>query len=347
MRGAFAALVLTLLPAPAAADTLVDRVNGLTFTAEGRLDHFTGLLIGNDGRVAQVLHAGDKRPRADFAVDGRQRTMLPGFIVPALRLMPVALAAIAPASPGAPLPPPRPEDRDLALATIQPQLLSRGVTTVADAGTTIEDWQTYRRAGDEARLSIRIVAYAAGTQAMTLIGGPRPTPWLYDDRLRAVGVLLEAPAGATPAGDVQLKNWMSRAAMDHFQPLVRADAAATPGVRAAIEELSRTYQGDRRWRVEAAIATALPEPLAEMAAGLDRTAGLRRYTVDAAQPMFAEGRLGRLAVGTRADFVLVDADLELSSASELRSNRVAETWVNGRKVWVRETAGQGAAAEGR
>ncbi|MBU6268978.1 MAG: amidohydrolase family protein [Sphingomonadales bacterium] len=345
MKRGLVALLLAL-SSPAAADTLVDRVNGLTFTADGRLDRFTGLLIANDGRVAQVLHAGDKRPRADFAVDGRQRTLLPGFIVPALRLMPVALAAITPANAG-PLPPPRPEDRDLALATLQPRLLARGITTVADMGTTIEDWQAWRRAGDEGRLSIRIVTYAAGTSAMTLIAGPRPTPWLYDDHLRATGVLLEAAANPTPASEVQLKNWMSRAAMDHFQPTVIANATAAPTVQKAIDELAQTYQGDRRWRIEATVPATLPEPLAEMAAGLDRTAVLKRLTIDAAQTLFAEGRLGRLTAGARADFVLVDADPELSSASDLRAAKVAETWVGGRKVWGAAAAGQGPAPEGR
>jgi hypothetical protein len=36
------------------------------------------------------------------------------------------------------------------------------------------------------------MAYAAGVDAMELIGGPGPTPWLYDDRLRLNGVKLYA-----------------------------------------------------------------------------------------------------------------------------------------------------------
>ena len=86
------------------------------------------------------------------------------------------------------VPPPRPADRDLALRTAQQILLQRGITAVADMGTTIEDWQTYRRAGDNRELHIRIMAYAAGNEAMILIGGPGPTPWLYEDRLRLNGV---------------------------------------------------------------------------------------------------------------------------------------------------------------
>ena len=341
------AALLTGLPAllaataaiPARADTLVDHVNGLTFDAEGRLEHFTGLLVGNDGRVALVLHAGEKRPgHVDYAVDGQQQTLIPGLVIPHAHLMAMALAAITPPQlAGTPLPPPRPEDIDLALATIQPALLARGVTTVTDMGTSIEDWQAYRRAGDEGRLNLRIIAYAGGTSAMALIGGPGPTPWLYDDRLRLSGVLLDAGGDQkVRVGEVQLKNLMSRAALDRFQVAVRIDAdpASSVTVQKAIAELSETYKGDRRWRVEAVAARpALPDPFAEMAGALDRLQVLRRYTLDAARNGFGEGRIGRLAVGARADFALIAVDPELASASELRAVRVRETWVGGRKVW--------------
>ena len=338
------AVLLALLPLPVQADTLVDHVNGLTFDAQGRLEHFTGLLVGSDGRVAQVLHAGEKRPgHVDYAVDGRQQTLIPGLVIPHAHLMAMALAAITPPQlAGTPLPSPRPEDIDLALATIQPALLARGVTTVTDMGTTIEDWQAYRRAGDEGRLNLRIIAYAGGTSAMALIGGPRPTAWLYDDRLRLSGVFLDA--GGDPKvriGEVPLKNLMSRAALDRFQVAVRVDGdpASSSLVQKAIAELSETYQGDRRWRVEAVTTRpALPDPLAEMAGALDRMQVLRRYTLDAAHDGFGEGRVGRLTMGARADFALIDVDPELASAGELRSARVLETWVGGRKVWSASAA---------
>lgn len=171
------------------------------------------------------------------------------------------------------VPAPRPEDCDLAFAAAQQLLLQRGITAVADMGTTIEDWQAYRRAGDNASLRIRIMAYADGIDAMTLIGGPGPSPWLYEDRLRLNGVLLrvdgtlasrgavlKAPYADKPAGsgqsrlgDIQLRNLMSRAAMDNFQVAVRADGdRAVASVLAAIDELAATYSGERRWRAEGA-----------------------------------------------------------------------------------------------
>jgi predicted amidohydrolase YtcJ len=169
------------------------------------------------------------------------------------------------------VPPPRPEDRDLALHEAQQLLVAKGVTAVADMGTSTEDWMTYRRAGDEGRLRIRIMSYASGVPDMLLIGGGGPTVWLYDDRLRLNGVKLyldgalgsrgawlktpyaDAPGedGLQMLGGTQLRNLMSRAAMDHFQVAVHAIGdAANAEVIDAIDELSETYQGDRRWRIE-------------------------------------------------------------------------------------------------
>src|SRR4029079_9741179 len=88
------------------------------------------------------------------------------------------------------VPPPRASDRDLALHEAQELLIRHGVTAVADMGTSIEDWMTYRRAGDAGRLRIRIMADAASVPEMLLIGGDGPTQWLYDDRLRMGGLKL-------------------------------------------------------------------------------------------------------------------------------------------------------------
>ena len=49
--------------------------------------------------------------------------------------------------------------------------------------------------------------------------------------------------------------------------------------------------------------------------------------------VFAEGRLGRIAKGQRADFILVDRDPLLSSPHELRDMQVLQTWVGGKLVY--------------
>ncbi len=197
-----------------------------------------------DGRVERV--AGSKKPLGIF-VDGA-RALISKFV-----------------------PEPRPEDRDLALQKAQEIMLRKGVTAVADMGTTIEDWQSYRRAGDGGWLKLRIMSYARGVPAMALIGGPGPSPWLYDDKLRLEGVKLymdgalgsrgawlKAPysdaagnTGLPRLTPTQLRNLMSRAALDRFQVAVHAIGdAANAEVLSAISELSDTYTGDRRWRIE-------------------------------------------------------------------------------------------------
>ncbi len=169
------------------------------------------------------------------------------------------------------LPPMRPVDRDRALAKAQQVLLAKGVTAVADMGTSLDDWQSFRRAGDVGQLRIRIISYADSVETMVTIGGPGPTPWLYEDRLRLNGVklyldgamgsrgaALKAPYADDPAnrglaltGETQLLNRMSRAAMDDFQIAAHAIGDRANAVLLdSIEELSLTYKGDRRWRVE-------------------------------------------------------------------------------------------------
>jgi predicted amidohydrolase YtcJ len=66
---------------PAFADTLIDNVNGITLSSDGKVERFNAVLIGNDGKIVQVLQKRDKRPlRTDFRVDGGGRTLAPGMI---------------------------------------------------------------------------------------------------------------------------------------------------------------------------------------------------------------------------------------------------------------------------
>ena len=81
MRRLLLATVALALTAPALADTLVDNVDGLTIDATGGVERFTGLLIGDDGRIVHVLHRGDKRPgKVDYFVDGKGQVLVPGMI---------------------------------------------------------------------------------------------------------------------------------------------------------------------------------------------------------------------------------------------------------------------------
>jgi predicted amidohydrolase YtcJ len=381
VRARLLAAVALLLPAPALADTLIDNVNGITVDRNGTVTRFEAILIGDDGKVRELVGRGERAPRADYRENGRGRTVIPGLIdahahvmglglgllvvdlsetrslaeaqakiaeyaaanperpwivgrgwnqeawglgrfptaaeldaavadrpvwlervdghagwanSAALALAGVTAATADPAGgrierlPGgrapsgvfvdsamelvaAKVPPPRATDRDVALHAAQERLIANGVTAVADMGTSIEDWMTYRRAGDAGRLRLRIVAYAASVPEMLLIGGTGPTQWLYDDRLRLNGIKiyldgalgsrgakLKAPYADDPGNTglwqmdgTALRNNMSRAAMEGYQVAIHAigDAANAEALD-AIDELSADYAGDRRWRIE-------------------------------------------------------------------------------------------------
>lgn len=380
MKTFVAALSALLLANAAQADVIVENVNGYTLGTGGQLVRFRSMLIGDDGRVEALYQRGDKPAgRADFRIDGRGRTMIPGLFdahghvmglgFQAIRLdlsetrsLDEALAKIAAYAAATPtprwiigggwnqekwglgrfptaadidkvvgdrpvwlervdghagwansaamreagitaksvspdggriekvngqpsgvfvdaasqlvqkaVPAPLPRTADEAFQRAQEALLSTGVTSVADMGTTGEEWAVMRRAGDIGRLNVRIVSYAGGIDNMLAVAGTGPTPWLYDNKLRMVGVklyadgalgsrgaYLKAPYKDAPGNrglafltDAELKNMMVRAVMDGFQVAVHAigDAANAQALE-AIEEVSDTYKGDRRWRIE-------------------------------------------------------------------------------------------------
>jgi hypothetical protein len=380
MKKLLAALAALFCAHAAIADTLIDNVNGYTVGADRQVVRFTGLLIGNDGRVKQLFQRRERpAARPDYRVDGRGRTMLPGLIdahghvmglgfqalqldlsdTKSLQEAQAKIAAYAAANPtprwvigrgwnqekwglgrfptaadidavvpGRPVwlervdghagwasslamkeagvtaasksppggriemtgrqpsgifidaasqlvekavPPPLPRVRERAFETAQEILLSNGLTAVADMGTTADDWLVIRRAGDAGRLNVRIMSYAAGIEHLLTVAGKEPTPWLYDGRLRMVGVKLYSDGALGSRGawlkqpykdkagekglafldDTTLRNLMSRAAMDGFQVAVHAIGdAANAQLLESIEELAGTYKGDRRWRVE-------------------------------------------------------------------------------------------------
>jgi len=94
MRTALVAIAASLLSTAAAANTLIDHVNGIQVDAQGRLQHFNALLIADDGKVVRLLHAGETPPKAADRVDGHGRTLLPGFIDAHGHVMDLGYAAL-------------------------------------------------------------------------------------------------------------------------------------------------------------------------------------------------------------------------------------------------------------
>ncbi|MCW4463671.1 amidohydrolase [Sphingomonas sp. BT-65] len=169
------------------------------------------------------------------------------------------------------LPKPTPRDRNAAFIKAQDILLATGITATADMGTSLDDWMTYRSMGDQGALRVRIMSYSAGVDVALQAAGTGPTPWLYGDKLRMGGIKLyldgalgsrgawlKAPYADAPGNsglpflsDAQLLNSIARGSMDKFQLAIHAIGdRANQQVLDAIDEVSDTYNGDRRWRIE-------------------------------------------------------------------------------------------------
>lgn len=83
MRAFIALLLLGAATSAEAAKTLVVNANGYTLEANGGLRRFSGLLVGDDGKVLALLQQGTVEPKlaaGDFRLDAKGRTLIPGLI---------------------------------------------------------------------------------------------------------------------------------------------------------------------------------------------------------------------------------------------------------------------------
>ena len=127
LRSLALAALLATAATPALADTLIDNVNGIQVDADGRIDRFSAILIGDDGRVKQVWSWGPKPRGATKVVDGGGRTLLPGLIDAHVHVV-AAMANLAenglqPSSLAA-----------FRTAEVMHGMLMRGFTTIRDMG---------------------------------------------------------------------------------------------------------------------------------------------------------------------------------------------------------------------
>jgi hypothetical protein len=167
------------------------------------------------------------------------------------------------------VPPPTPAEVDEAVAKAQEILLGFGVTGVGSMSTTLSDWQAMRRAGDAGRLNVRFMVYA--DELNLLKEAPHPTPWLYGDKLRMIGIKFYADGALGSRGawlkqpyadmpntrglqfhsDAELRSLYDAAASRGFQIATHANGdAANAQVISGYEELNRKYGLNRRWRIE-------------------------------------------------------------------------------------------------
>ncbi|MCZ6795230.1 MAG: amidohydrolase [Planctomycetota bacterium] len=66
---------------------------------------------------------------------------------------------------------------------------------------------------------------------------------------------------------------------------------------------------------------------------LRREQAVRMYTINNAYLLFQEGETGSLEAGKYADFIVIDRDILSSPVDEVRTTRVLETWLGGKKVF--------------
>ncbi len=167
------------------------------------------------------------------------------------------------------VPKPTQVQMDSAFAKAQQILLGFGVTGVGSMSTSLADWNTFKRSGDAGTLQVRLMVYLLGLDPLKLI--PHPTGWMYNDRLRAVGVKFFADGALGSRGawlkqpyadkpdtrglqfhsDADLLAQEDAAAAAGFQPATHAIGdAANAQVIGIYEKLHAKYPGDRRWRIE-------------------------------------------------------------------------------------------------
>ncbi len=315
--------------APASADLLVTNVKGIRASADREIERFTGLLIGDDGKVKRVLKGEMMKLAPGTRVfDGGGRHLLPGLIDAHGHVMLLGqglgqldlvgtrslgefqqrLKAYAAANPDLPwitgrgwnqelwptkrfpttadldavvsdrpawlervdghahvgnsaalraagitpetkappggsiengvfvdaatalvdkhVPAPTAAMRDAALQRAQTALLSRGLTAVADMGTSMDDWAAMNRASIEDRLPLRIFVYAAGSSTLEKMVMTPHVLRTADKVVPVVGVKLYAD-GALGSRGAWLKVPYSDAPQTRGLPLLSVEELRT------------------------------------------------------------------------------------------------------------------------
>jgi predicted amidohydrolase YtcJ len=167
------------------------------------------------------------------------------------------------------VPAPTQAEEDQQFAKAQEILLGFGVTGVGSMSTSLDDWNAFRRSGDAGTLRVRLMVYLLGLDPLKTI--PHPTPWLYGDHLRAVGVKFFADGALGSRGawlkqpyadkpdttgnrlhsDAELRSIEDTAAAAGFQIATHAIGdAGNAQVISNYEWLDGKYGLNRRWRIE-------------------------------------------------------------------------------------------------
>jgi predicted amidohydrolase YtcJ len=93
------------------------------------------------------------------------------------------------------------------------------------------------------------------------------------------------------------------------------------GLHAAVTRQDRQGQPLNGWRPQEALTL---------------TQAFAAFTTGAAHAQHAEGKIGTLEPGKWADFIIIDRDLFATPAADIWKTAVEETWLAGKRVWVRK-----------
>jgi predicted amidohydrolase YtcJ len=402
-----------LLPTPALADLLVTNVKGVRATADRKVERFTGLLVGDDGKVKRVLHGEMfKLPAGTRVLNGGGKVLMPGLIDAHGHVMGYGLALgqldltgtrslaelqqrlrdYAAANPSLPwitgrgwnqelwadkrfptsadldaavkdrpvwlervdghasvgnsaalaaagvtaatkapsggeikdglfvdaatvlvdrhVPAPTAAMRDAALLRAQQALLSRGLTAVADMGTSLEDWQAMNRGLAAGTLPLRIFSYAGGSAELARISAAPSA----GEQMPVIGVKLYAD-GALGSRGAWLKGPYADAPHTRGLPLIspaelrsQAGAALAAGKQVAVHAIGDAANdmvlsaftaadcgtGDKRCRVEHAQIIDVPD-LTRFAVG--KVVPSMQPVHQTSDRLMAEARLGPNRLG--------------------------------------------------
>jgi hypothetical protein len=222
-----------------------------------RVDGHAGVANSQAMQAAGITNASQSPPGGRIEREGQRPNG--AFVDAAMGLIANAIPELQP-----PL-------RDIALREAQDILLSYGVTTMHDMGTSASEWDVIRRSADRGQLRVRVISYADELDTLLDIAGDAMTPWLYDGHLRMVGLKLyadgalgsrgarlllpyaDAPteSGLTLSDGTLIRNRLSRLSLDRFQAAIHAIGdGANREVLNAIDEVAYRYNDDRRWRIE-------------------------------------------------------------------------------------------------
>jgi predicted amidohydrolase YtcJ len=470
-----AALLLAAAPA-AAADLLVTNVKGVRVTADRKIERFTGLLVGEDGKVKRVLHGEMfKLPAGTRVLNGGGKVLMPGLIdahghvvgyglalgqldltgTRSLAELQERLREYAAANPDRPwitgrgwnqelwadkrfptsadldavvkdrpvwlervdghaavgnsaalraagvsnltkapaggeirdglfvdaatalvdahVPAPTTAMRADALRRGQEALLSRGLTAVADMGTSVADWNAMVEAYGAGRQKLRIFSYAAGSAELANLQRIARRGSQFDDRLWFAGVKLYADGALGSRGawlkapyhdaphtrglplltPAQLREQGGIAVRGGFQVAVHAIGdAANEMVLSAFEAIGCSI-GDKRCRVEHAQIVDVPD-LKRFAAG--KVVPSMQPVHQTSDRLMAEARLGpqrlggayawqtlartgvRLPLGS--DFPVEDPDPFPGLAAAISRQGMDDQPAGGWRPWERLSLGQ-------